>query len=144
MQRKRYFLLTVVAVLLSVVLAGCPSTSTQQKAALAAQNASVIVVAFQKAEISSYQAGLIPAPDHQFIEAQLVTVGQLGLALDSCIRTATNSAGTVACVGVMTASINEINTQGGLYLKSAGAKQDFQLAMTSLNAALAVLTTVLQ
>ena len=144
MQRNRYALLTIGAVLLAVVMAGCPSATTQQKAALAAQNASTIVVAFQKSEISSFQAGLVPAADHQFIEAQLVTVGQLGLTLDSCIRTATTSAGTVACVNTATATINQINTDGGLYIKSAGAKQDFQLAMTSLNAALAVLTTVIQ
>ena len=144
MQRNRYALLTIGAVLLAVAMAGCPSATTQQKAALAAQNASTIVVAFQKSEISSFQAGLVPAADHQFIEAQLVTVGQLGLTLDSCIRTATTSAGTVACVNTATATINQINTDGGLYIKSAGAKQDFQLAMTSLNAALAVLTTVIQ
>lgn len=144
MQRKRYAFALAVAVLLSVVLAGCPSSTTQQKAALAAQNASTIVVAFQKAEISSYQAGLIPAADHQFIQAQLGTVGQVGLTLDSCIRTATNAAGTVTCVSTASATISAINAQGGLYIKSADAKQNFQLAMTSLNAALAVLSTVLQ
>ena len=144
MQRNRYAIASIGAVLLAVAMAGCPSATTQQKAALAAQNASTIVVAFQKSEISSFQAGLVPAADHQFIEAQLVTVGQLGLTLDSCIRTATTSAGTVACVNTATATINQINTDGGLYIKSAGAKQDFQLAMTSLNAALAVLTTVIQ
>ena len=142
--RNRSFFACIGAILLAVVMAGCPSATTQQKAALAAQNASTIVVAFQKSEISSFQAGLVPAADHQFIEAQLVTVGQLGLTLDSCIRTATTSAGTVACVNTATATINQINTDGGLYIKSAGAKQDFQLAMTSLNAALAVLTTVIQ
>ena len=144
MQRNRYAIASIGAVLLAVVMAGCPSSTTQQKAALAAQNASTVVVAFQQAEISSYQAGLIPPADHQFIEAQLVTVGETGKALDSCIRTATNSAGTVACVNVAVVTINQINTQGGLYIKSAGAKQDFQLAMTGVTAALNVLSAVLK
>lgn len=139
--RKLFFAVSVLALLL---LVACPTATQQQKAAEAAQNASIVVKTFQAAEISSYQAGLIPAADHEFIEAQLVTVGEIGVTLDSCIRTATASAGTLSCITTATAAINQINTQGGLAIKTAGAKQDFQLAMTGVSTALGVLSIVLK
>jgi len=138
---KQLFAIAVLA-LAAVGLVGCPA-STQQKVAQAAQTASIVVVNFQTAEIASYQQGLISPADHQFIEQELGSVAVAGKALDSCIATATNTTGDLACIQTATTAINTINNQGGLGIKSATAKQEFQAAMTAFNTSLATITALL-
>jgi hypothetical protein len=129
-------------ILAALALAGCGfkcSPQSQQKAALAAKNASIVVQSFQDAEISSYRAGLVSPEDHLFIQGQVKKAARVGLALDSCIRMATSSAGTVACIDVSVQTIDSINSEGGLGIKSTEARQTFQIAMTGVKAALLVL-----
>ena len=138
---KRIVIVAVLAVF-AVGLSGCPAT-TQIKVAQAAQTASIVVVNFQKAEIVSFQQGLISPNDHQFIEGELTNSATAGIALDSCIKTATNNAGYLACLTTTQTAINTIADNGGTGIKSAQAKQDFQAAMAAYNVALATAKALL-
>ena len=130
---------------ISAMLIGCPastSTTQRQQVALAAQNASIVVAGFQQGEIVAYQQGLIPVADHTFVQKELITVGTVGKALDSCILSTTTNAGIVACAQTATAAIDQINTDGGLYLKSDKAKTTFQLAMIGVKTAIGMISTI--
>ena len=130
------------ALAFALLLTGCPAGTTQQQAAQAADNASIVVQNFQQAEILAYQQGAIPAADHQFIEQQLLTVSALGKTTDSCIRTATNAAGSITCANTAIATIDQLNAQGALALKSTQAKTDYAIAMLGLRTALATIVTL--
>ena len=138
---KRILLLTAI-MLAGVGIIGCPAT-TQVKVAQAAQTASIVVVNFQKAEIVSYHNDLISVADHQFIEAELANSATAGIALDSCIKTATNNTGYLACLSTAQTAINTIAINGGTGIKSVQAKQDFQAAMAAYNVALATAKALL-
>jgi len=128
---------------LALTLTGCPANVQQrQQVAQAAQNASIIVQGFQQGEIAAYQQGAIPAADHQFIQKELITVATVGKALDSCILTTTTNAGIVVCANSAVSAIDQINTDGGLYLKSDKAKTTFQLAMVGVRTALSVISVI--
>jgi hypothetical protein len=127
---------------LALALMGCPAAQRQQ-VAQALQTASTVVQSFQQAEIVSHNQGVVSDDDHHFIEQQLLTVAAAGKTADSCVQTTTTVAGDIACVNTMATMVDQVNTQGGLYIKSAQAKQDFQLAMTGLKAALATINAIL-
>lgn len=139
MKRIASFTLTLLATLF---LAGCPSGTNQQKIAQAAQDASQVVLAFQQGEIVAHQSGSISDADHEFIQEQLVTVSTLGKTTDSCIRTATTTAGTIQCANTAISTIDNLNTQGALHIKSTQAKTDFSIAMLGLRTALATIVTL--
>lgn len=158
---KRISVLAVLA--MATLLSGCPSgtsTTQRQQAAQASQNASIIVQGFQSGEIAMYDGGknclaaattdtakaacvVISDEDHQFIQKQLVTLATVGKTTDSCIGSTTTTAGIVACVNTAVQSVDQINNDGGLYIKSPQAKQNFQLAMVGVKTALSVISTVL-
>ena len=144
MKRIATFAAMLVLCAASLVVIGCPSgTGTQrQQVAQAAENASIVVKNFQQGEIVAYQQGLIPATDHQFIQKELVTVGTVGKTLDTCIRLTTTDSGIVSCANTATSALDQINTDGGLYIKSTSAKQDFALAIIGTKTAIAVIGTI--
>jgi hypothetical protein len=127
---------------LVLLLTGCPAAN-QQKVAQAVNNIAIITVGLQQSEISAHQQGLIPDDDHRFIEQQLLTLGTAGKAADACIRTATDAKGDVACIDTVVATVDNINSQGGLFLKSAKAKGDFQTAMAAVKTVLLSVETVI-
>jgi len=120
---------------LALLLAGCPAAN-QQKVAQAVNNISIITAGLQQAEISAHQQGLIPDGDHRFVEQQMLSLAQAGKAADACIRTATNTAGDIACINTVISTVDQINAQGGLALKSEKAKTEFQTAMASIKTVL--------
>jgi len=127
----------------AVMLTGCPANVNQrQQVAQAAQNASIIVAGFQQGEIVAFQQGAIPQADHAFIQKELLTVATVGKALDSCILTTTSNPGIVACANTAVGAIDQINTDGGLYLKSDKARTTFQLAMIGVKTAISVIATI--
>lgn len=129
---------------IALMLAGCPATSTQrQQVAQAAQTASTVVVAFQQGEIIAHEQGVVSNADHIFIQKELKNVSVVGKALDSCILSATTAAGDVACIQTATTAIDQINADGGLYIKSAKAQADFQTSMGALKIALTAISQVL-
>lgn len=127
----------------ALLLAGCPANVNQrQQVAQAAQNASIIVAGFQQGEIVAFQQGAIPQADHAFIQKELLAVATVGKTLDSCILVTTTNAGIVACANTAVSAVDQINTDGGLYLKSDKARTTFQLAMIGVKTAISVIATI--
>jgi hypothetical protein len=153
MKRKLNY---IPAVLLGAVLLGgfACNSSQRQQIAQAAQDAATILHGFESGEVAAYNQGktclasgmsgciVIPDSDHLFIQQSMVTIGTAEKAMHSCIRTATSTAGAVACVNTLVSTIDVINADGGLHLKSPQAKTDFQLAMIGARTALTVIVTV--
>lgn len=125
-----------------VLLAGCPAGTTQQQVAQAAQNASIAVQGFQQVEIAAHTAGTISDADHQFIQQELINVAAVGQTADSCIQTATTKAGTIQCVNTALQTVDQLNAAGALSIKSQDAKEKYQIAMTGVRTALAVIVTI--
>lgn len=140
---KRIMSVVLLSVL-SLVLVGCPANSTQrQNVAQAAQTASSVVKAAQTAEITAHEQGQVTDADHQFIEKEFLAVSIVGKTLDSCIGITTSTAGDLACISTATAQLDQINNDGGLYIKSDQAKQTFQATMAALKVALVAISQVL-
>lgn len=136
-------LLIIALPVIGLGLTACPNTTQRQQAAQAAQNASIIVQGFQQGEIAAHDQKLIPDDDHVFIQKELITLSGIGKTTDSCIATTTTNPGIIACINTAVAEVDQINKDGGLYLKSDKAKTDFQLAMVGVKTALSVISTVL-
>jgi glutamine cyclotransferase len=134
----------VILALAMIGLVGCPiSTATQQQTANALHVVSSTTAAFQQAEITAYGQGLIPADDHQYIESALLTLGRAGKTADACTKGALTKTGLIGCVNLSIATIDNLNADGALHLKSARAKADFALAMVSVKGVLTTITTML-
>ena len=125
----------------SVALVGC-SPSQQHNAAQASENAAIILQNLQQAEITAYNAGDIPASDHLFIEQSLTTIAQSGKAADACIASATSNSAVSACVITVVNTVSQINADGGTYLKSTTAKNDFTIAMTGVQSLMQAIVTM--
>lgn len=133
--------LTAVA---AICLVGCPANLSQrQQAAAAAQNISIIVADFQQGEIVAYQAGLIPPADHSVVQRELLTVATVGKTADACILAASTTPGVVTCLNSAATAVDQINSDGGLYLKSDKAKTTFQIAMLGVKTTLTSIAAVL-
>jgi len=130
--------------LVAIALTGCPASSSQRtQVAQAAQTASTVVVAFQQGEIVAHNQGVVSDADHLFIQKELLTVSTVGKTLDSCILSTTTTAGDIACIQTASTAVDQINSDGGLYIKSANAKADFQAAMAALKISLTAISQVL-
>lgn len=125
-----------------LALTGCPSGAVQQ-AAQASANAAIALKSAQQGEIAAFKSGYIPAADHQFVEQQFLTIGELGQTTDSCIKSASNNNGAITCLNSALTQLNTINSQGGTYLKSAPAKSYFSLAVSAVESVLASIDTTL-
>lgn len=134
-------LLSIVTTLLMVFSLACPQ-STQHKAAEAAQNASIIVQTYQTTEIQLHSQGIISDGDHKVIERELLSVAQMGIALDSCIRAASSQNAVSNCAGTAVTTLNTIASDGRLGIHSPQAVQDFQLAMTGITSAIQIIEVV--
>jgi hypothetical protein len=135
--------LKIAAIFLAVGwLCGCPAGSNQQQIAAAAQSASIAVQGFQQVEIASHQAGAVSDADHKFIEEQLKSVATAGKTVDACIRLATTKQGTIQCVTTAISTIDQLEAAGAIGIKSADAKQKYQIAMVGVRTALAVIVTI--
>jgi hypothetical protein len=133
---------TLVLAVLVFTLTGCPSGSTAQKAAQASQNAAIIVQGLETAEIAAHQQDLIPQEDHIFIQTEVLALSQLGKTVDSCIRGAGSTAGTVNCISVAVAQVDQMQNEGALRLRSDRAKQEFSIAISGVKAVLVSVQTV--
>lgn len=155
---KKYAILAVLP--LAIVLIGCPSGTQQQKAANAAANVASYLESAQTAEITVFNTGqdclsaaatdaaksacIVITPDeHVFIQKQFKSVDAVGTTLDSCIRTATDAPGIVACANTATATVDQLNAQGALYLKSDKSQSTYAAIMGSVKLAIQTISTVL-
>jgi hypothetical protein len=131
---------------MAVVLTGCPSTtSTQrQQAAQASQNITIALLAAQKADVAAHDQGLYSDADHVFIEQQFLTIARLDKATNACILKATDTPGTVVCLSSATDTLDQINAEGGSYLKSDHARLEFASVITGIRTTLASIAQVLK
>lgn len=128
----------------AILLIGCPAdTATLQRAAQASENAAIVVQGLETAEIAAHNQGLIPDADHQFIQKEVLTISALGKTTDSCIGGAGTTAGAVVCINTAVTQITQIEADGGLYLKSASAQQQFSIATNAVKTVLLAVETTL-
>jgi len=137
-------------------LAGCPANQSQlQKAATASQQAMIVVQGFQQGEIVAYSEGkacaatgasgcvIIQDSDHLFIQQSIQTIAELDKSTNTCIGSAGTAAGAVTCANSAIVTITQLQADCDLRIKSAQAKQDFDLAMIGARTALNIISTIL-
>ena len=140
----------------ALMMAGCPANqSTLQKAATASEQAVIVVQGFQQGEILAYNQGktcvqsgaqncvAISDEDHLFIQQSVETVFRLDKTVNTCIETATTTTAAQMCATSAIATVDQLQADGQLHIKSASAKQDFSLAMIGSKTALNVISTML-
>jgi len=148
----------IYAVLLTVAfVTGCPANTSQlQKAATASQQAMIVVQGFQQGEILAYNRGkacaasgvpsgciLIPDEDHLIIQQSVQAIAEIDKTVNTCIGGAGTSIAAVDCANSAITQIQQLQNDGDLHLKSATAKQDFDIAMIGARIALSVIVTIL-
>ena len=139
-----------------LALTGCPANQSQlQKAATASEDAVIGVQAFQQGEIAAYNQGkacvaagtqgciVISDADHLFIQQSVEGIAQLDKTTNTCIGSAGSASGAVTCANSAIARITQMQADGDLHIKSAQARQDFDLAMIGARTALSVISTIL-
>jgi len=142
--------------LLVLPLTGCPANQSQlQKAATASEQAMIVVQGFQQGEILAYNQGnacvqaggqncvVISAQDHLFIQQSVESIYTLDKTTNVCIGSAGTAAAATTCANSAMDSITQLQASGDLHIKSATAKQDFDLALIGAKTALSVIATIL-
>lgn len=130
----RLLKLAVLAVA-TLTLAGCPA-GNQQQAAKASLQVTVVMQAAQQGEIAAHNSGLIPDADHQFIQHQFITLAETDKAANLCIQQASNKGAVLSCLQTAVNTVDGIQKEGGLGLKSDKAKAEFSLYLTSIKGVL--------
>ena len=149
-------LLASIALVMSLGIVGCPANQSQlQKAATASEQAMIVVQGFQQGEILAYNQGktcvasdaqgcvVISDSDHLFIQQSIETLARLDKTTNGCIASAGTNAAAATCATSAIATIDQLQADGALHLKSVTAKQDFALAMIGARTALNVIATLL-
>jgi hypothetical protein len=132
---KRILILTALGIGTATLLTGCPaSTSQRQQIASALDNTSMVIKDAQAAEIIAVNQGLISPQDDIFVQTELTALSQLGKTTDKCVLTATDTAGSLSCIKSELVTIQQIQANGALNLKSAKAQSVFSAVMNSATA----------
>ena len=127
---------------LCATLCGCPSNQ-QTQAAQAVDNAAIALQAAQSVESAAHKQGLISNQDDLFINTQFRSLSVIGITADSCTRTATSPGAAITCLASAINGVDQINSQGGLSLKSATAQADFQMGISAVRTVLAAIETAI-
>ena len=131
---KRIFALTG-ASLVAIALIGCPmNVSQRSQVAQALHQTSIVLMDAQQAEIIIYTQGVIPAEDHVFIEKEFVAVAEVGKTTDGCVLTAQDTTTCLLCLKNELGTIDQIQSQGAIGLKSDKAKSTYNSVMLSIRA----------
>ncbi len=126
--------------LLALPLTAC-TPNQEKQAAQAVDSAAAALLAAQQVETAAHNAGLISAPDDLFIQTQFKSLSVIGKTADSCIGNASNQGAAVACLTTAINGVDQINSAGGLALKSATAQADFEMGITAVRTVLAAIET---
>lgn len=141
----------------AIFLTGCPANTSQfQKAAVASQQAMIVIQGFQQGEILAYNHGkacaasgvgagcvIISDEDHLLIQQSVQSIAEIDKTVNSCIGAAGTSSAAVSCANAAVTQITQLQADGDLHLKSFTAKQDFDIAMIGARTALSVISTIL-
>ena len=141
---------------LALGMVGCPANQGQlQKAATASEDAMIVVRGLQQGETLAYNQGkacvaagnqgcvVISDSDHLFIQQSVETIFRLDKTTNACILAAQTDAAAATCATSAIATIDQLQTDGALHLKSPTAEQDFALAMIGAKTTLGVIATLL-
>lgn len=120
---------------LALCLTGCPSGS-QQDAAKASLQVTIVMQSAQQAEIAARNQGVISDSDHRFIQQQFINLGRADKAANDCIENANNKGAVIACLNTAVNAVNQSQQEGTLGIKSDNAKATFTLAVTSIKGVL--------
>jgi hypothetical protein len=128
--------------LLAIALTGCPA-GTQQDAAKASLQVTVVMTAAQQVEITAHNQQLIPDSEHAFIQKQFKSLAEVDKTANTCISAAATKGAVVICINAAVDQVEQINQQGGLYLKSPTAQSDFSMAIASIKGILQTISVTL-
>ena len=142
--------------IVTAMLTGCPANQSQlQKAATASEQAMIVVQGFQQGEILAYNQSkvcvasgstgcvVISDSDHLFIQQSVETIARLDKTTNVCIGSAGTAGAAVTCANTAITEITQLQADGDLHIKSATAKQDFDLALIAARTTLNVIATIL-
>lgn len=126
--------------LLAMSLTGCPA-SQQVQAAEAVDNAAIALLAAQNVETAAHNQGLISAPDDIFIQTQFKSLSVIGTTADSCIGSANTTGSAITCLSTAINGVDQINSAGGLALKSPTSQADFEMGISAVRDVLSAIET---
>jgi len=132
---KRYLLLLAL-----LPLAGC-TPNQQKQAAQAVDDAASALLAAQQVETAAHNAGLISASDDLFIQTQFKSLSVVGTTADACVKNATSTGSAITCLNTAINGVDQINSLGGLELKSATSQADFEMGISAVRTVLAAIET---
>jgi len=138
---QKVLLLIVLGVVAAPII-GCPA-GTQQSAAKASLQVTVVMQSAQQGEIAAHNSGLIPDAEHQFIQHQFISLAEADKAANACIAAAPNKGAVIACLQTAVNTVDSINQEGGTFLKSPAAQANFTLALTSIKSILQTIEVTL-
>ena len=116
-------------------LCGCPSGS-QQDAAKASLQVTVVMQSAQQGEIAAHNSKLITDEEHAFIQRQFISLAEADKAANLCISQAQNKGAVISCLNAAVSAVDSINQNGSTFLKSPAAQANFNLALTSVKSIL--------
>jgi hypothetical protein len=101
------------------------------------------MVAAQQVEITAHNSKTISDADHEFIQKQFITLAQADKTANTCISHAQDKAATIVCLNAAISTVNQINDEGGTFLKSPSAQANFNMALTSIKGILQTIETTI-
>ncbi len=130
--RRRTHVLPVIAVF--ILLAGC--NDIVARLAKVSGGAAQVTKAFQQAEITLHQQGLVSNEEHVALQRALIPVAEAGVALDGALRNQPTNAKVLTAVSAALTAVDKLNTDGILRIKNAQAQQTLSLALQSIKSLL--------
>jgi outer membrane lipoprotein SlyB len=128
----------VLAIALTLPLAGCAARGPYHAAVVVEHDASSVVQALQQAEITEFNAGRISASEHQTLEAGIQKVALAGVALNNALSAGVPTSITGA-LNAFVQTVTDLNTSGVLSIKN---QQSQQILTTSINTLKAIIANL--
>jgi hypothetical protein len=121
----------------------CGCDSPQQEAAKASLQVTIVMQAAQQGEIAAHNQHLIPDNEHQFIQQQFISLAEADKAANLCVSQATNKGAVISCLNAAIGGVDSIYQNGGLFLKSQTARNNFSIAIIGVRGVLSAIEATL-
>lgn len=115
---------------------GCEKRDAYQRAALAAADFATSLKTFQQAEIAVYHSGAIDKEEHIAIQRIFLETAKAGLQLDQAIRVARSSPDAWAAANAALDSIDKLQAEGVLHIKSDKARAQLAASLALARSAI--------
>lgn len=130
-------------ILAVIFLAACPKQDVIRKLAVVSKESSAAIKLFQQNEIQSYNAGLVSKEDHKAVQEILVSVGEIGLALDMHLRIAANDAQALDGLNLAIKDLDVLTVEISEKIKDESTKTKFLIAIAGVRSALSTTAALL-